>query len=390
MSYIEKIKLDTNQSTFDIGGNLNVIKTKLFDGKILNEDDALIFENNGTGSGVWSDSKFPMSVTSGQFFIKSSRRYLPYFSGDPQEVEMTCENFHIQTNVVKRFGYFSSNAVSPFATNYDGFYLESNGIDNKFYFVVSNNGVEVSKHDLTITLQSYDLSKFNVFLMDFLWLGGAGVRLQMMTTNGFVTIAMYVHATVGTGTFTKSPNQKVRYEIRSTTGVGSFTYICSQVSTKGTTNQSGEQRSVFTPTAVSLATIGTKYPIKSIRKKITHRDRSLKTIGIDGFVSSNTDILLLTLEMNPTFSAALTYTNVANSAAQEANGNGTITVTASGTILWSKVITQNSVFQPNVLAEDFLSELGMTLAGVSDELVLCGTPQTSTITTYGNLSFKEY
>jgi len=390
MSLFKSIKLDTNQSTYDVGGNLKVIKTKLFDGKILNSDKPLIFENIGTGTGTYADSKYTMSVTAGQYFIRTSRRYSPYFSGDPQEVEETFENFQLESGLIKRVGYWSSNAVAPFASNFDGMYIESNGDDNKFYGVVERNGVVTDKTDITSILLPYDLSKFNVLLLDFLWLGGAGVRWQMMTADGFKDIYGYKHAGIGSGTMTISPNHKVRYEIRSTTGSGSFTYICSQVSTMGTTNQSGEQRSVHTNGVVTLATVGTKYPIKAITKNTNHRDRSIKTIGVDGFVTSNTDILLLTLELNPVLSAALTYTDVPNSASQEANGNGTITVTSSGTIMWSKTITQNSVFQPNILAEDFLSEIGMTLANVSDQLILCGTPRTASVLVNGNLSFKEY
>jgi len=395
MSYIEKIKLDTNQSTFDVGGNLNVIKTKLFDGKILNEDKPLIFENTGTGTGTYGNSKYDMAVTAGQYLIRTSRRYLPYFSGDPQEVEFTFDNFANQAGVIKRVGYFSSNAVAPFDANFDGFYIESDGVNSTYRLVILRNGTEVLNKVWTewagyASLVGYDWNNFTVCLVDFLWLGGAGLRLQIMTPNGFINAHTYVHAGAAQDIFMLSPNHKLRYEIRSTTGSGSLHYICSQVSTKGTTNQSGEQRSVHTSGLVTLANIGTKYPLKAIRKKSTHRDRSIKTIGVDGFVSSNTDILLLTLEFNPTLSAALTYTDISNSAAQEATGNGTITVTTAGTILWSKYITQNSVFQPNILAEDFLSEIGISLANVSDQLVLCGTPRTTSITAYGNLSFKEY
>jgi len=81
---------------------------------------------------------------------------------------------------------------------------------------------------------------------------------------------------------------------------------------------------------------------------------------------------------------------VPNSSAEQADGNGTITVTAQGTVLFSQIITQNSVFSPEAFLQDFLSVIGSTIANVSDQLVLCGTPITATVATFGAINYKEY
>jgi hypothetical protein len=89
-------------------------------------------------------------------------------------------------------------------------------------------------------------------------------------------------------------------------------------------------------------------------------------------------------------SAPLTYTAVTNSSAEEADGNGTITATAPGTVLFSQIITQNSVFSPETFLQDFLTVIGSTIGNVSDQIVLCATPVTATVATFGSINYKEF
>ena len=89
--------------------------------------------------------------------------------------------------------------------------------------------------------------------------------------------------------------------------------------------------------------------------------------------------------MNPGFDNK----SVTLDASEEANGNGTITVTSPGAILYSQVIQQSSILNID-LELDFLSVFGTTIDGVSDQLILCGTPISATITTFPSLNIKEY
>ena len=96
------------------------------------------------------------------------------------------------------------------------------------------------------------------------------------------------------------------------------------------------------------------------------------------------------MHLNPTLSAPLTYTALSNSSIEEATGNGTITATSQGTVLFAQVINVNSVFAPDNFLQDFLSILGITIQNVSDQIVLCGTPITANVVSFGNINFKEY
>lgn len=87
----------------DASGRLRVSwLTTLFDGKTLNADNTFVWDNKWTGTGTRGNNLYDMSVTSGQYLIRQSKRYSPYFSGKSQFVEITCDNFESEANVTKR------------------------------------------------------------------------------------------------------------------------------------------------------------------------------------------------------------------------------------------------------------------------------------------------
>lgn len=120
----DAVKVDTIVSSgfgTDPSGRLRVGSlTTLLDGKILNADNTLLFETVGTGTGAFATNLFNMSVTAGQYLIRQSKRFNSYFSSKSQLVELTFDNLQPQSNVTKRVGYFSSNAVAPFNSSKDG------------------------------------------------------------------------------------------------------------------------------------------------------------------------------------------------------------------------------------------------------------------------------
>lgn len=389
--------LDPKSFTLDAGARLRTsLLTTLGDYKTLGADDALLLKNTGTGTGTWANNRYLMSVASGQYLIRQSRRYHPYLSGKSQEIELTLIDFSGTVSLV----------------------VENNGTD---VFRISQTGVNGWNIN---QLPGHDWSKFNVIIFDYLWLGGAMLRTFVVNSDGIILVDMRNVAGSVADIIFNSPNHPVRYEIRSdgatttkrvgyfssnavapynsnkdgvwlesvsASATGSMTYVCSQVSTEGSINESGKVRSINTgSTAISLANVGTTYPLKAIRLATTFRDKYVKVTNINAFVSSTNDTLLLSLHLNPTLSAGLTYSALSNSAVEEASGNGTITVTSPGTVLYSQVITVNSVFSPDTFVQDFLSVLGMSIDNVSDEIVLCGTPITATVGSFGGITFKEY
>lgn len=387
----------------DAGGRQRVSQlTTLFDGKLTNNHNSLLFEQAGTGSFTKENgNSMLMEVTAGQWAVYSGRNRVPYFSGKSQIIEETFDQFAPQENVVKEFGYFSSNNASPYNSDYDGLFVRSSG--GSISFVVSNAGTELFDDDITDwtgydrlaeyqTLSTWD--NFTVCMIDFLWLGGAVARLWIKTSNGFVLAHQVDWAGTSQGTFTKTPSHSVRFQIRSTTGTGSFRYVCSQIATEGSVNESGMSRSAYTPyLGVVASTAGTTYPILGITKNASHVGVPVRLVKLDIFTLSVNDSILWTLQINPELSAPLSYTNdVANSAVSYALGNGTITVSTEGTVVESGYVTQGSNIPVETLEENFIAWIGQAMNDTVDKYVICATPL-NTITnvrTYASIGYEEF
>lgn len=378
----------------DAAGRVRISNiTTLGDYKILDFDSPFRIETVSTGSGSYGNNKYTMEVASGQYVIRQTRRVHPYFSGKSQLVEITFDNFHLQSGVTKRVGYFSSTGTSPYTGNYDGFWLENDGTE--YRLVISRNGVETANIPMTSwdnysKIDSYNWQNFTVIMFDFLWLGGALLRFWLKTNDGFVLAHTVNYAGTSQDTFTRSPNQRVRCEIRGLFGSGIFRYICSQVATEGTITESGISRYVDTgSTLVSAATIGTTYVIKAIRKSSSLKDIAVDMEQIDLMVGTNQDQLRWTVQINPTLSGALTWTGVTGSAVEESSGT-VRTVTSPGIVIAGGSVQSGVALSPQQLKYNFLSWLGGQLDGTQDIYALCVTPLTANCTLYGGIGYKEY
>lgn len=309
----------------------------LFDGKIYNAEDTFKWDTKGPGTATYGNNAVALSVTSGQYEVRQSRFFTPYFSGKPQLIEFTTLNFQNQSNVTKRVGYFSSNAVAPYDSSKDGVWVEADG--STYRLICSNLGTEThnipwTSWDAYDEISGYDWSKFSVFMVDFLWLGGAGLRLFMVIDGVFKLVhTIDDHAGYASTLIFNNPNQPVRYEIRSSTGSGVLTSVCCQVATEGTgTNEQGEGVAIYTPSIVCNV-IGTVYALCGMRKTAAYRNHF---VPVTEFGATNVPTTatpeagILLLMLNPTLSAPLTWT--ANSRIETAIATNQ-TITNPGRIL---------------------------------------------------------
>ena len=403
MSGFKDVTINPGTISLDAGGRTRVSQmTTLFDGKILNSDNPFVFDTQGTGIGLWGENKYNMSVTGSTYLVRQTKRFAPYSSGKSQIMEMTFDNFQLETNVNKKVGYFSSSATAPFTGSTDGFYLENDG--TQYILKADRLGVNTinvpwTSWDNYAIISGYNWSNFTVIAFDFLWLGGAVLRLFLKTNQGFVLCHTYNYAGSSSDTFISSPNQPIRYSIRSTGATGSLRYVCSQVSTEGSIDEAGYNNSVdslntATVASNTVATIGTTYPLLAIRKKTTNRDNSVKITGAQVMVSSAADFVYWSINLNPTLSAPLTYTAITNSSIEYAYGSAvaaiSTTVTNPGRMIAGGIINLNGVMPSSLFENDFLTYLGGTIDNVMDQLVLCVTPITAGVTLNGTINFKEY
>lgn len=395
MTSLASTTLNPSQISVDAGGFLRVAQqTTLADLKILNHDKPDIWENAGTGTGTFVTNKFNMNVTSGQWYVRQTKRRYAYFSGKSQRVEQTFDGFGINANVTKRVGYFSSNAVSPFNSSYDGFWLENNGIS--IVLKCARLGVETLSVDITdwsgyAQLAEYqNLSTWNNFTViewKFLWLGGAVLVLSIKNSRGFVEAHRFNYSGTSMDTFITSPCQPVRYEIRSTTGSGNFRYVCSQVASEGSIEESGSGLSVFNATSINTNTIGTIYALIGVRKSTTYRDNAVLITSVNVANTASTDAGILMLIVNPTLSGALTYTATSEIEVAYATNQ---TITANTGRVIAAVPIANSAGGTDLMKNNFLGWLSSTLDNTHDQYVLAYRPTTTNQSVNGVISLKEF
>jgi hypothetical protein len=375
----------------DAGGRQRVSQiTTLFDGKTLGVDDTRSWDNRGSGTYTFQTNKAKLDVTSGQYYCTQSRHACPYFSGKSQGVEVTFDDMHTQAGVTKRVGYFSSNAVAPFDSNKDGFWLEDDGTTKRL--IVSNNGTEklnvaLADWDGAAYVANYDWQNFTVILFDFIWLGGAVLRMWIKTGKHFTLLHQFDYAGTERDTFMQSPNQPVRYEIRGTSGAGTFRRICSTVFTEGSIEEEGDALTLITSAAISAGSVGTTYALRGIRKSATYRDIHTDIISFGGNVLSSggqPDSGRFLLLLNPTLSSGLSW--AANSKIEEGTAT-TQTVSAFGRILQCAEVTGAGTSQ--LFPNNALSILRMDMLNVADQVILAYQPFTATQTVHGHITIKE-
>ena len=385
--------LDSNGQV-DAGGRVRVSQmTTQLDIKQINDNQPLFYNREiiGTGTQVYSKALggVTMSVTSNlDVAICQSKMWANYFSGKSHFGEITFSGMTNETNVIKRAGYFSSNTTTPFNSNKDGLWFESDGTD--FRFRIQKNGADilnVVQSDWNLNaLSAFDGSKFNVLVFQFLYLGGTAVRFGFIQNGGIAWCHQYTHAGLIASTFIESPNQPIRYEIRSIGGSGSFDQICAQIASEGSVDSVGVHRHVENG-AFTATSSGTEYVLMGIKLKSLYRNIEIELRDLAILATTN-DNYLWRLWMNPTVGGTFTYNNETNSALQFAAGATVNTITADGTILIASGSgTGNSAIESGL---ESAIRLGSNIDGVADEIVLSITPLSNNMTVYSTLGVQEY
>lgn len=396
MSIFSQVSFNQKQASMDAGGIIRTgSQTTLFDGKELNIQNTQAWQTVGTGTETFQTNKTLMTVGVGEYVIRQTKRFFPYFSGKSQRVETTFDGFAPDANVIKRVGYFSSSATAPYDATYDGFYLESDGTTIRLK--MDRAGTNVLDVAITSwsgysqlgdyqTLATWD--NFTVIEFKFLWLGGAVLIMSIVTDDGFIEAHRFSYAGTSQDVFMQSPNQPVRYEIRSSTGTGTFREICSQVATEGSIGEDGFGISLNNPTAITANSVGTHYVLMSVRKSATYRDVPIHLIDMQGIVTSVTaDSGILMLVVNPTLSAPLSYSSV--SRFEVAYGTGQTVTAGTGRVIANSGASSQGA-NPAVLDNNYLAYLSGNIDNTFDEYVLVYMPVTTNQSIYGVLNLKEY
>jgi len=212
----------------------------LFDSQNTSGSQPLLWENSTTGGATVTYTANRSSVSlatatvSGDLAIRQTRQYFRYQSGKSQNILITSVIGVAVTNTTKRWGYFDVNNGLFFEQDGDGLYVvkrsfvSGSAVDTR----VSQSSWNIDRMDGTgasgITL---DITKSQIFSMDFEWLGVGSVRFGVYIDGTFYPCHLMRHSNVLGSVYMSSPNLPLRYEVRNTdtSAGGSLEQICTSV-----------------------------------------------------------------------------------------------------------------------------------------------------------------
>jgi hypothetical protein len=387
MSYIfnNAIKY-SDSSNLDAFGRLRVsnVTSLLEVTHMYDKQPYLIDEVTGGTAVSYFDSDNSQVVMSGtgedSYVIRQTFTSATYQPGKSQIFEMSFSNFQLQSEVIKRVGYFDTASGDTYSTNIDGIFLESNGITNEISFQIWKSGSLTYSSDTTnwnsdvVDPTTIDWTKTQLILCDFQWLGVGRVRFGMVF-NGQTVVFDNLSGTDNlTNVYMTNSNHPIRYELRTSGGTGSLNMICAQVSMEGSLNQLVTPIGITGPISpVTFTAVGTKYPFIGVKMNSGYENISLLTEQINILNTSN-DNYYCTLEIDPTISGNYAFTATSQTEVLKSIGNGTQTVTGSNEILACFTGQAGTSASSTFVTVDSIVTPGKYLSGQAQELWVCITP----------------
>jgi hypothetical protein len=408
MSYFEKTRiLSADSPSIDAFGKWRVSQpTTLFDSKQIVDSGSFYFDIKTTGGAtvIWNSgsaqSTMAVTSTSGSRAIKQTKRIFVYQPGKSQQIICTGKFGTKVDGIKKSIGSFDDN---------DGYFFQTSGSSFGVVLRKTINGV---KTDTFISQSTWNLDKMNglgpsgntldiskaqIYTMDYEWLGVGRVRYGVVQKG----VLIYVHEINNYNSldtvYLRNPNLPIRYEMSThkNTATGSLmTQICSTVISEGGFDNTGKRVVI---TSNNGATIGaSEYDaVLFIRyNSSTSKGAQIIPEQLDLLIkpgNSSTFAGRWELLVNPTVTNAVTYNNASGSIVTQvavvAAGN---VITNPGTIIATGYFagtSANSVAQMIVL--DPYYGLGRKIDNTSDVLAIGIKTIDNTYTVYPSLIVRE-
>ncbi len=314
------------------------------------------------------------------YAIRQTRSRWKYRSGKVKVALFTFSRFEAQAGVSKRVGLFNGGQVAPFNT-FDGVYMESS--DAGYSFNAANNGaiVSVSQAQWYDRLDGtgpsgivMDWSKGQLIEINFLWLGYAGAVAYVYNNGEKYKFAELWFANSATKPFMLSPNQPMRYELRSNGGAGTFTQGCATVGNFGGGARISKQIGIDSALGLTLASTASWYLLYAFRLRSTRLDASCKIADFTLLPTNNNNVVYCVV-WNPTFSALPTYQQLIYLDVEVATGNGVITATDRNFIMQSDITEQKT--SKTVLEAINSLKFGSDVNGTPDVIAILAKPRSA-------------
>lgn len=393
-------------SRLDVVGGLRVSAPyTLFDSKQIADNQPLVWDDmqvsGGGTSSIYSANRASSTLsvsnlTSGKR-VRQTRTWINYQPGRAQRIILTCVPGAITTGITAEWGYFNDN---------NGLFFRRNGTDLSVVVrsFVTGSVVETVVNQANWNLNKLDgsddhgivldLTKNNIFLIDFIWLSGGPVHFGLLIDGNIYYVHQFNFANFIDSAFISSPNLPIRYSIENSGSGAADTIecICSTVQSEGGYDLNGVERAIDRD-ALPLTTLSDAniYPLIAIRLRSGYLGFTIKLSHMS-LISLNTSEYRWMLLLNPTMiGTALSWTAVANSAIEADVATTSATTLTGGTLLASGYGQQSnsSGTEPFVELPPGIP-LGSNIAGTPDIIVLAVQRLTGTTETfYASLAWRE-
>ena len=386
----------------------------IFDSKNIFDDDGLaanventpLFFDNAEISGASTTTGYRVNEASQRISVanttagvraRQSKQRFNYQSGKSQLIITTFNFISLDSGVTKRAGYFDAN---------NGLFLEAAGstislvrrtftsgaaVDNS----VAQASWNIDPFDGTgpsgVTL---DFTKTQILYTDFEWLGVGRVRMGFVVDGKVYYAHEFLNANNLTLVYMTTPNLPIRWEIENDgSGAASdLDCICCSVITEGGSNELGSVRYAATTTLVDANAAGSIYAILGIQLKSEYIGATVQVLSTSMTETTGAKDIEWILILNPTVAGTFTYADETNSAVQTAKGATANTVTngtyLAGGFFNSAAANRGGNIQSGV---NNAINLGSTISGTVDTIVLCARPLTGSTNTdiFGSLTWRE-
>ena len=394
--------LNQNSTSFDGFGRLRSgLPYTIFDSK-LTVDNAPLFWDESLVSGAGITSSYLADESAVQFsstlntagrFVRQTFMRFNYQPGKSQRILITgvLNNSGGGVGVTTRLGYYDDNngIFFQYADGVFGVGIRSSTTGTPVDDVVTQANFNGDKNpegggddELNV-----DLTKTQIFAIDFEWLGVGRVRVGVIQGGAETTLHYFENANIRNKVYMTTPNLPVRYEMitQATSAASTMKCICSSVISEGGQENNGILRYTSNGvTNVDANVAGTVYAVIGIRLKSTHLESTIKEVKGTLLATTN-DNFEWTLRFNPTVAGTFTYADETNSSVQTAKGATANTVT--GGLIIDGGYGSSNVQQSAQLVNSI--HLGSKIDGTPDTLVLCVRPLTSNCDMFGSITWRE-
>ena len=387
MSYFEKTQIQTADSpSVDAFSRWRVSEPHgLWDSKLVNNTGSIYWTQRLLGDVTMSYDANSSTLNliagpeSGSQIIRQTKRRFAYQPGKSHMILFTSLFGSPVNGICKRAGYFDENNGLFFCMSGSTFNVtkrsSTSGIPIDTAISQSNWNVDRMDGSGPSGI-NIDLTKSQIYYIDFEWLGVGRVRFGLNVGGKFYIIHTFDHINELSSTFMSSPNLPIRYECTThinTTTSSFIKEICSSVCSEDGYDYNGAIRSIDTTfdgnSAGGVPVLANAYSaIILARTKSRRIDASILPLGLSMMSIGGGNPTYWAVLLNPTLSSFTgSYTSNLSSSLEFMTGSGTMLVTSEGYKLASGFYPSNSDTMLNMSNQ---IPLGFDIDGNADVLVI--------------------